>query len=143
MPVESPTEKAIAELHAWYCERTRLRLRLCFSQTLWFDRLRDYKYDEVALRADCDLIVRYLKKEIARDKRNLGALKLMNFLQPDNFDADLAIAKMSRGSHTKDTKVTREEPAPASDSIPDDDPRWIASVAKLREFRHSLGRTPS
>lgn len=32
---------------------------------------------------------------ISRDKRNLGALKLVNFLQPDNFDADLAIARLA------------------------------------------------
>jgi hypothetical protein len=95
------TEIAIAELHGWYCELTRIRTKLCFSQSLWFEMLRSYKYDAAALRADAELIVRYLKREIARDKRNLGALKLSNFLQPDNFDSDLAIARLAKIGNRK------------------------------------------
>lgn len=139
MPTE--TEQAIAELHAWYCQRTGLVTKLCFSQALWFEMLRSYKYDAAALRADAELIVRYLKNEIAKKDRqpgapgrNLGALKLQNFLQPDNFDSDLAIAKLAR---TKSTKVTRYV-QPADPEVANDDPRRLDSVAKLRELRKSL-----
>lgn len=97
---------AIAELHCWFCERTGLQTKLIFSQRLWFEMARAYDCDFEKLRADVDLIVRYLKREIARDKRNLGALKLINFLQPDNFDADLAIAKLA---FTQRSRKTRED----------------------------------
>jgi hypothetical protein len=105
------TETKIAELHAWYCRRTRLDTKLCFAQQLWFDRLRDYEYDAAKLRADCDLIIRYLKRELAREKRNIGALKLANFLQPDTFDADLALAKLTaRGQRSGVRKILKRSP---------------------------------
>jgi hypothetical protein len=133
------TEKAIADLHAWYCERTGLRTKLCFSQRLWFDMLRAYGNDAAALRADAELIVRYLKREIARDKRNLGSLKLVNFLQPDNFDADLAIARLARGSHAKVAKDAKEPAAIVE--LENDDPRRLETVGKLRALRQSLGKS--
>jgi hypothetical protein len=104
------TEQKIAELHAWYCQRTRLKTKICFSQQLWFDRLRDYEYDSAKLRGDCELIVRYLQREINRDKRNLGALKLSNFLQPDSFDSDLALATFSHlGRNPRPATVISEQ----------------------------------
>jgi hypothetical protein len=86
-------------------------MKLCFSQALWFDRLRDYEYNAANLRADCELAVRYLQREISRDKRNLGALKLSNFLQPDNFDSDLALAKLSlyRAKNQRPATVLAEQ----------------------------------
>src|ERR1051326_5378694 len=89
------TERQIHELHHWFCERTRLYTKLIFSQRLWYDMLRAYGHDCARLRADVDVIVRYLKREISRGKRNMGALKLINFLQPDNFDSDLALARLA------------------------------------------------
>lgn len=134
------TETAIAELHAWFCERTGIHTKLCFSQRLWFEMLRSYENNTERLRADADLIVRYLKKEIARDKRNLGALKLINFLQPDNFDADLAIARLT---HTKSTKGTTTPAAPNVVECENDDPRRIATVEKLRALKQSLSNPSS
>jgi hypothetical protein len=132
------TEKAIAELHAWYCETTRLHTKLCFSQHLWADRLRDYKYDAAALRADAELIVRYLKREIARDKRNLGALKLVNFLQPDNFDADLAIARLAtKRPNESGKKGNRNLDCVGIESRADDQTRGKIAE-QLRTFRKSF-----
>ncbi len=105
--LNTSTAQRINDLHCWYCKRTGLNTKLCFSERLWFDRLRDYSYDESALRIDCELIVRYLKREIARDKRNLGSLKLSNFLQPDEFDSNLALARFSK---QKTSNVERRTP---------------------------------
>jgi hypothetical protein len=145
------TETQISELHRWFCERTGLQTKLCFAQRLWFEMLRSYMINSdeegpisielaaVRLRADADLIIRYLKREIGRDKRNLGALKLINFLQPDNFDADLAIARMAikkTGLRKPDTgKENGNVDAPG---IPDDDPLRKETVGKLRALRQSL-----
>ena len=68
MAEKSEHENAIAGLHAWWCKRTGAETKLFFSQRLWHDRLRDYQYDAEKLRADVELILRYLKREIARDK---------------------------------------------------------------------------
>jgi hypothetical protein len=130
-------EKNISELHHWYCSRTGLRTKLCFSERLWFDRLRDYDYDETALRNDCELIVRYLKREIARDKRNLGALKLSNFLQPDNFDADLAIAKLGARKNKSGNQETRK-PELQRPKPEEFEQRARAGAEQLRKFRQSM-----
>lgn len=138
-----PTEKAIAELHAWYCERTGLQTKLFFSQRLWYDLAKSYSFDFAQLRADCELLVRYLKRELAREKRNIGALKLSNFLQPDNFDADLAIAKLE---FTKRSRQLRESGDPGQlDCVgvetPADDATRGKIAQQLRSFRRSLGRS--
>jgi hypothetical protein len=44
--------------------------------------LRSYDNDAAALRPDAELIVLYLKREIGRDKRNLGALNSTTFYSP-------------------------------------------------------------
>ncbi len=130
------TEKAIAELHAWYCDRTGLRTKLFFSQRLWFDMLRAYENDAAALRADAELIVRYLKREIGRDKRNLGSLKLVNFLQPDNFDADLAIAKLAKTGPRK-PETEKKLDCVGIETRADDQTRGKIAE-QLRTFRKSF-----
>lgn len=135
------TETAIAELHRWFCERTDLHTKLVFSQRLWFEMARSYKFDFAQLRTDVDLIVRYLKREIGRDKRNLGALKLVNFLQPDNFDADLAIARLATKKQSgKRSGEWSPSETPKVAEVPNDDPRRLETVAKLRELKKSLGK---
>lgn len=99
--------------------------------------LRSYNNDAAALRADAELIVRYLKREIGRDKRNLGALKLVNFLQPDNFDADLAIAKMTKQKEAKVTKVETKLDCVGIESRADDQTRGKIAE-QLRTFRKTL-----
>ncbi len=131
--------KEIEILHAWFCERTRLKTKLCFSERIWFDRLKDYEYDAGKLKSDCDLIIRYLQREIAARNRNIGALKLGNFLQPDTFDSDLALAKLAAG------KVRAKEQGPRQ-------PEPIGPILrmhhdeiarKLKEFRLKLATQPS
>jgi hypothetical protein len=138
------TEQAIAELHQWYCGRTGLQTKLCFSQRLWYDLSKYYGFDFRRLRADAELIVRYLKREIARDKRNLGALKLSNFLQPDNFDADLAIARLAmKRPRTTDAKETTTKLDCVGVETRADDQTRGKIAEQLRSFRKSLGSQAS
>lgn len=146
------TEQAISELHAWFCERTGLRTKLCFSQRLWFEMLRSYcnsaadnneplglDFAIEKLRADADRIIRYLKKEIARDKRNLGALKLVNFLQPDNFDADLAIAKMTTKKKRDESRSQETTKLDCTEVEARADDQTRGKIAEqLRTFRQNL-----
>lgn len=126
----SDTETKIADLHEWYCKRTGLVTKLFFSRQLWFDRLREASYDANALRGQCELIVRYLKREIARDKRNLGALRLSNFLQPDTFDENLGLAKLSiRKTGTRGPGKQRE-PEPVGETAD-----GISIAEQLRKWR--------
>jgi len=135
------TEKQIAELHRWYCDRTGLRTRLIFSFARWFEILRSYKYEAEALRADAELIIRHLKKEIARDKRNLGALKLANFLQPDNFDSDLALARLvtKKKRNESGSQETTKLDCVGVEARADEQTRGKIAQ-ELRGFRKSLGK---
>jgi hypothetical protein len=85
----APTEELIAKLHRLYCEMTGQPLSLHFDrQRLWFDWLRA-GYDTPDLR----VVILYLQKEIRHQRRNVGALKLSNLLQPDRFEEDLCIRR--------------------------------------------------
>lgn len=133
----SATNEQIAELHAWYGKRTGVVTKLFFAQRLWFDLLRSYNYAVEELRADADLVIRHLKKEIARDKRNLGALKPANFLQPDNFDADLAVARLAVKAPS-----TSMRPKASAEEIASNVDGTEVAVA-LRAFRQSLAAPKS
>ena len=39
-------------------------------------------------------VIRYLQREIRETRRNVGALKLSNLLQPDRFEEDLHISQV-------------------------------------------------
>ena len=42
---------------------------------------------------DMRRVIAYLQKEIRHQRRNIGALKLSNLLQPDSFEEDLNISR--------------------------------------------------
>ena|SRR5437660_779208 len=43
---------------------------------------------------DLERVIRYLQREIRRERRNVGALKLSNLLQLDRFEEDLNISRV-------------------------------------------------
>jgi hypothetical protein len=131
-------EGLIVDLHELFCERSGVRTKLCFSQRLWYDLAKSYDFKFGELRMDVELAVRYLKREIARDKRNVGALKLQNFLQPDNFDADLALARLAFPN--RDKKASTAQRLTSGTELKQEGWQGAAAVAKLREFRNSLGK---
>ena len=80
----------IASLHQRYCQLTGQSLRLGFDrERQWFEWLRAGFTPE-----DLRRVIAYLQREIREGRRNVGALKLSNLLQPDRFEEDLHIRRV-------------------------------------------------
>jgi hypothetical protein len=82
--------KAIEQAHTLYCQLTGQSLRLGFDrERMWFELLRlGYGLD------DLRRVIAYLQREIRAERRNVGALKLSNLLQPDRFEEDFQISRV-------------------------------------------------
>jgi hypothetical protein len=81
---------AIGQAHQLYCQLTGQSLRLAFDrERMWYELLR-LGYSLQDLRN----VVLYLQREIRAQRRNVGALKLSNLLQPDRFEEDLQISRV-------------------------------------------------
>jgi len=80
----------IAEAHQLYCDLTAQNLRLAFDrERAWYELLHNgYTLDDVRR------VIAYLQREIRNQRRNVGALKLRNLLQPDLFEEDLNISRV-------------------------------------------------
>ena len=84
------TLEQIHEAHQLYCQMTGQNLSLRYNrERLWWDLLR-CGYD----LKDLSRLIRYLQQEIRESRRNVGALKLSNLLQPDRFEEDLALSRV-------------------------------------------------
>ena len=80
----------IGEAHALYCRLTGQSLSLRYDrERLWFEVLRAGH-----TLADVEHLIRYLQREIRATRRQVGALKLSNLLQPDRFEEDLGISRL-------------------------------------------------
>ena len=86
-----PDPAAIRQAHHLYCSLTGQHLGLGYDrERMWFELLRTgYSLD------DLRHLVTYLQREIRAGRRNVGALKLSNLLQPDRFEEDLAISRVA------------------------------------------------
>lgn len=81
----------IQQAHALYCRLTGQRVSLLFDrERLWFELFRA-GFSE----ADLQRVILYLQREIRHGRRNVGALKLSNLLQPDRFEEDLNISRVA------------------------------------------------
>ena len=81
---------AILQAHQLYCHLTGQSLRLGFDrERLWYELLRAGSGLE-----DLRSVIAYLQREIRAQRRNVGALKLSNLLQPDRFEEDLQISRV-------------------------------------------------
>jgi hypothetical protein len=84
------TRARLEELHQAYDRLTGQNLSLGFDrERLWFEFVR-----AGFTLADLVQVVRYLQREIRHQRRNVGALKLSNLLQPDRFEEDLNISRV-------------------------------------------------
>jgi len=80
----------IQHAHALYCRLTGQCVSLRFDrQRLWYDF-----FCAGFTEADLQRVVGYLQREIRERRRNVGALKLYNLLQPDRFEDDLNISRV-------------------------------------------------
>ena len=89
-PSLTPAQLQIQTVHQLYCQLTGQTLTLRFDrERQWFDLLRaGFGVDDVRQ------VILYLQREIRHQRRNVGALKLSNLLQPDRFEEDLNIARV-------------------------------------------------
>lgn len=116
-PVGPINAATIAQAHQLYGHLTGQRLRLGFDrERMWYELLR-LGYSLPDLRA----VIVYLQREIRAQRRNVGALKLSNLLQPDRFEEDLQISR-----------VRLRPPAPSRPAPP---PRRALSAAEQQAGR--------
>src|SRR3989454_12420046 len=81
---------AIGQAHQLYCQLTGQSLGLGFDrERMWYELLR-LGYSLQDLRT----VITYLQREVRAQRRNVGALKLSNLLQPDRFEEDLNISRL-------------------------------------------------
>jgi hypothetical protein len=92
MPPTSPrvTAGLIQQAHQLYSQLTGQSLSLRFDrERLWYEFLHaGFTLEDLAQ------VIGYLQKEIRHARRNVGALKLSNLLQPDRFEEDLNISRV-------------------------------------------------
>ena len=80
----------IQQVHQLYCQLTGQTLSLGFDrERMWYELLQ-FGYGLEHIKK----VIRYLQREIREGRRNVGSLKLSNFLQPDRFEEDLNIAQV-------------------------------------------------
>lgn len=80
----------IGQAHALYGRLTGQSLSLRYDrERLWYEVLRAGH-----TLADIEHLIRYLQREIRATRRQVGALKLSNLLQPDRFEEDLGISRL-------------------------------------------------
>ena len=111
-PSASPLNAAaIDQAHQLYCQLTGQSLRLAFDrERMWYELLRTgYSL------ADLRQVISYLQREIRAGRRNVGALKLSNLLQPDRFEEDLQISRV----RLRSPQSTPTIPTPRSALNPD------------------------
>lgn len=86
-PLDAAT---IQQAHRLYCQLTGQTLGLGFDrERRWYELLRaGYTLQ------DLQAVIIYLQREIRAQRRNVGALKLSNLLQPDRFEEDLQISRV-------------------------------------------------
>ena len=85
-----PDPAQIGQAHGLYCRLTGQSLSLRYDrERLWCEVLRAGH-----TLADVEHLIRYLQREIRASRRQVGALKLSNLLQPDRFEEDLGISRL-------------------------------------------------
>jgi hypothetical protein len=78
--------------------------------------------------------VRYLQREIRHGRRNVGALKLSNLLQPDRFEEDFSLSHIAL--HPPAPPRPTSLPSPQSIPPPPLDPQHIREG--LRQLKAAL-----
>ena len=120
---------AIGQAHQLYCQLTGQSLRLGFDrERMWYELLR-LGYTLEDLRA----VITYLQREIRTQRRNVGALKLSNLLQPDRFEEDLNISRLRLRPQPKTVVV----PTPSCSPAEQERGRQYA-LAQLRDLKDKL-----
>jgi hypothetical protein len=119
----------ITAVHQLYCQLTGQSLRLGFDrERQWFEWLRTGFTPE-----DLRRVIGYLQREIREGRRNVGALKLSNLLQPDRFEEDLNIRRVRLEPLPRPPTNT---PAPLSDH--QRERRRLEALRRIQQIKESL-----
>lgn len=123
----------IQQAHALYCRLTGQRVSLRFDrERLWFELFR-----AGFTESDVQTVIAYLQREIRHSRRNVGALKLSNLLQPDRFEEDLNICRVAL-SPPKPPKPT--PPTPPSLTPQEREAGRQRALQLLARIRDQIGR---
>jgi hypothetical protein len=82
---------------------------------------------------DLRRVITYLQREIREGRRNVGALKLSNLLQPDRFEEDLNIRRVRLEPLPRPPTIT---PAPLSDQ--QRELRRLEALHRLQQIKENL-----
>jgi hypothetical protein len=128
----------IEQAHRLYCTLTGQTLPLRYDrERQWYELLRA-GHTPAQVRA----VIEYLQREIRAGRRNVGALKLSNLLQPDRFEEDLQISRVrlsaSRSANARspiraDTADSRRIEPPAEPCPREQVGEWLRQT-KVRLF---------
>jgi hypothetical protein len=119
----------ITAAHQLYCQLTGQSLRLGFDrERQWYEWLRAGFTPE-----DLRRVIGYLQREIREGRRNVGALKLSNLLQPDRFEEDLNIRRVRLQPLPRPPANT---PAPLSDQ--DRERRRLQALQQIHQIKETL-----
>lgn len=125
----------IQAAHRLYCELTGQRLALRFDrERQWYELLR-----AGFSLADLRRVITYLQREIRHERRNVGALKLSNLLQPDRFEEDLNIAGVRLRPPAP--PPPRATPPPPPLSPEQEQARRERALERIAQLRQLLPRT--
>jgi hypothetical protein len=116
--MNSAIPESIVQAHELYQQMTGQRLSMGFDrQRMWFEWWRSG-----FTLADLRRVIAYLQREIRESRRNVGALKLSNLLQPDRFEEDLNISR-----------VALYAPQPKGSSRPSSDASSVEEQERIRQ----------
>jgi len=119
----------ITAAHQLYCQLTGQSLRLGFDrERQWYEWLRAGFTPE-----DLRRVISYLQREIREGRRNVGALKLSNLLQPDRFEEDLNIRRVRLQPLPR---PSANIPAPLSKQ--DRERRRLAALQQIHHIKETL-----
>jgi hypothetical protein len=132
----TPVDAAmIARAHALYCQLTGQNLPIrCDRERQWYELLRAGH-----TLADVEHVVRYLQREIRATRRNVGALKLSNLLQPDRFEEDLGISRLRVRAPTGQPTPKQPPQVPHQTQDPEElERRRLRGLDWIAELRRDL-----
>jgi hypothetical protein len=132
----TPVDAAlVAQAHALYCQLTGQDLPLRYDrERQWYELLRAGH-----TLADVEHVVRYLQREIRATRRNVGALKLSNLLQPDRFEEDLGISRLRVRAPTVQPVPKPPPPRPHPAEDPEElERRRLRGLNWIAELRRDL-----
>lgn len=129
---EPSLAERIEQLHQLYCRLTAQNLGLRFDrQRLWYEFLQaGFSSAQLAQ------VIGYLQKEIRHARRNVGALKLSNLLQPDRFEEDLNISRVRLQPPLSERTST--PPPPSTCSAEEQEHGRQVALQRLRELKENL-----